>query len=206
MLELCITIACRTTSNRLRSYSLSERIQPQAQSGQVSARAGPPQTPQSSFSSPPPPSKDDRLPSKDLSEAEHDTVDEWEDEVDSHDSGDPGDRAVRRRGEQRKREARGLVRRSGKRRRGGNGSDLDLVLLVLGLFFVARFLGHRRARGGSECITCARRGWFRGRGLSILGGRTCRAGCRGRFRLGSYSLALLGRAGLGRTLFGSNDL
>jgi hypothetical protein len=113
------------------SYGLSKRIQPQTQPSQVPARTRPPEAPQRGFPSPQPSSKDDRLPSKDLSESEHDTVDKGQDEVDPDHGGDPCDRAVRRRGEEGEGEGRGLVRRARERGGGRDGSNLDLVVVVL---------------------------------------------------------------------------
>lgn len=79
---------------------LAEAIHTQSKSGKIAPCARPEQSPQGSFSSPPPSTKDDGLPGKDLSETEHDTVDEREDQIDTYDRSDTCDRTMRWRSEQ----------------------------------------------------------------------------------------------------------
>jgi hypothetical protein len=124
---------------------LAEAIHTQSESGKVAPCTRPEQSPQGGFSSPPPSTEDDSLPGKDLSESQHDTVDEGEDQVDTYDRSDAGDGTMRWRSEQRESERGRLIRRSRKRRRGWNGTDLGLLLIVF-----ARLALAQRHRGGAR--------------------------------------------------------
>ena len=127
---------------------LAKAIHTQSESGKVAPCARPEQSPQRGFSSPPPSTEDDSLSGKDLSESEHDTVDERKDQIDTDNRSDTCNGTMRWGSEQGERERGRLVRRSRERRRGGNRTDLGLLLVVLARLALAQ------RRGGGTRSKC----------------------------------------------------